>query len=177
MLHRVEPDHAPGNRGLNAGENILWLERFQQPQHLDKLSLAAIAPARLKQAAERGKLLGQFPTGQRRRLIERTDLALKQRQIVKRVEDEVFLLIRPGVPGDDVRTAGDHDLVDIAADQNLAVGIGRRHRVIGPPVAHQRQRADTAALLLARVIGCRRQRLERRQVAHQPFANRLSVTA
>ena len=33
--------------------------------------------------------------------------------------------------GDYLRPAGDHYLVDIAADQNLAVPVGGRHRVVG----------------------------------------------
>ena len=59
--------------------------------------------------------------------------------------------------GDDVGGARDHHLVDVAADQNLAVAVGGRHRVVGAAIAHQRQRADPARLLVAGIVGGRRQ--------------------
>jgi hypothetical protein len=41
----------------------------------------------------------QLPAGQRCGLIQRADLALEQRQVMQRVEDEVFPLVRAEVPG------------------------------------------------------------------------------
>ena len=79
--------------------------------------------------------------------------------------------------GDCLGPAADHHLVDIAADHHLAVAVGGRYRVVGAAIAHQRQRADPARLLLAGVVGRWRQRVERRQIPHQPFADRLLVTA
>ena len=86
-------------------------------------------------------------------LVERADLALEQRQIMQRVEHEIFPLIGAGMPGDDVSAAGNHHRVDITADQNFAMTVGGRHGIIGPAIAHQRQRTDPARLLLARVVG------------------------
>src|SRR6266403_5493981 len=79
--------------------------------------------------------------------------------------------------GDHLRPAGDHYLVDVAADQNLAVPEGGRHRVVGAAIAHQQLRTDPACLLLAGVIGRWRQGVERLQIPNQPFADRLVVTA
>ena len=56
------------------------------------------------------------------------------------------------MPGDHVGTARDHHLVDIAADQNLAMTVGRRHRVVGAAVAHQGQRAHSTCPLLPGVM-------------------------
>ncbi len=67
--------------------------------------------------------------------------------------------------------AGDCHLVDIAADQHLAVAVGSRHRVVIAPIAHQGQRADSGSLLLAGFIGSRRQRQQGGLVSHQPFAD------
>ena len=55
--------------------------------------------------------------------------------------------------GDHLTAAGDHHLVDIAADQNLAVPVSGRHRVVGAAIAHQQLRTDPTGFLLARVVG------------------------
>ena len=81
------------------------------------------------------------------------------------------------MPGDDLGATGDHHLVDIAAHQHLAVAVGRRHRVVVEPVAHQRQRGDRRGHLLAGVVGRRQRRLERGKVALQPLADRLVMAA
>ena len=81
------------------------------------------------------------------------------------------------MPRDDVGAAGDRHLMDVTADQHLAVTVGGRYRVIIAAVAHQGQRADPARLLVAGVVRRRRQGLEGRKVAYQPFADRLGVTA
>ena len=110
MLHRVEADRTAVDGVAHAGRDILDREHFQQPQHLHELALALLAHARLQQAAQRRERLGQVPAGQRRRLVERTDLALEQRQVMQRVEHEVFPLVGAGMAGDDVGAAGDHHL-------------------------------------------------------------------
>ena len=73
--------------------------------------------------------------------------------------------------GDHLGAAGDHHLVDVAAHQHLAVAVGRRHRVVVAPVAHQRQRADPGAAPLAGLVGDRGQRQQRGEVARQPLAD------
>ena len=44
-----------------------------------------------------------------------------------RVEDQVLPVVGTGVPGDDLNTAADDDLMDIATDPNLLVAIGDGH--------------------------------------------------
>ena len=78
--------------------------------------------------------------------------------------------------GDHRGSTGDHHLMDIAADHHFPVAIGGRYRVVGAAVAHQRLRADPGRLLLAGVIGCWWQGVERRQITLQAFADRLLVT-
>jgi hypothetical protein len=68
-------------------------------------------------------------------------------------------------------------LMDIAADQYLAVAVGSRDRIVIAPVAHQRERADPAGLFRAGFIRSRRQRQQGRPVPHQPLADGLSMTA
>jgi hypothetical protein len=57
-------------------------ERPQQAQDLDELALARLAQSSLEQPAQSGELLGQSPPDQWRRLIQRSDLSLQQRQVV-----------------------------------------------------------------------------------------------
>ena len=47
---------------------------------------------------------------------------------MQRVENEVLAFVGARMAGDHLCPAGDHDLLDVAADQNLAVPIGGRHR-------------------------------------------------
>jgi hypothetical protein len=58
----------------------------------DSRSISSLAA----QAPQRRELCGQFSAGQRRSLIERTDVLLQQRQVVQWVEDEVFALVGAG---------------------------------------------------------------------------------
>ena len=126
----------------DGGGHLLDPERLHQAQHLHELAFAWFAHAGLQQAAQRGELLRQLPAGQRRGLVQRVDLLLDQRQVVQRIEHEVLPLVGAGMPGDDLRAAGDHHLVHVPAHEHLAVPKARRHRVVVAPVAHQRQRGD-----------------------------------
>ena len=72
-------------------------------QDLDILTLAGLAHARLQQAAERGEGLRQGPAAQRGGLIQGADLALEQRQVMQRVEDQILALVGARVAGDDLR--------------------------------------------------------------------------
>src|SRR3954468_14929768 len=102
---------------------------------------------------------------------------------MQRVEDKVLALVGARMTRDHLGPAADHHLVDKAADQNLAVTVGGRYRIVGAAIAHQRQRADPAWLLLAGIGRRRRPLMERRHLTHprrippQPFADRLLVTA
>ena len=70
-----------------------------------------------------GELPGQIPALQRSRLIKRADLLFQQRQEVHRIEDHVRFFVGPLVAGDDFRAAADDDLVDIAANLDLVMGL------------------------------------------------------
>src|SRR5689334_14945878 len=177
MLDRVKADRATRDGLSDTGQHVLGAEYLQQPQHLDELAFAAFGHAGLDQAAQRGKFLRQVPADQRRCLVESANLLFEQRQVMQRVEDEVLALVGARMTGDHLGPAGDHHLVDIAADQYLAVPEGGRHRVVGAAIAHQQLRTDPACLLLAGVIGRWRQGVERLQIPNQPFADRLVVTA
>src|SRR3546814_14214420 len=68
------------------------------------------------------------------------DLVFEQRQVVQRIEDQVLTLIGSLVAGDDLGGAADHDPLDIAADQHLAVAIGHRDGIGVDPVRWEEQR-------------------------------------
>ena len=57
---------------------------------------------------------------------------------MQRVEDEVLAFVGARMTGDHLGPAGDHHLVNVAADQDLAMAVGGRHRVVGAAIAHQR---------------------------------------
>src|SRR5215208_8303457 len=54
--------------------------------------------------------------------------------------------------GDHRRAAADHYRLHITADQDLAVAIGDRHRIVIAPVAHQRQRTHPGAAHLTGLV-------------------------
>ena len=124
---------------FGGSQHVLGTEYLEQPQDLDELAFAALAHAGLDQAPQGGEFLGQVPAGQRRRLVESADLLFEQRQVMQRVEDKILALVGARMTRDHLGPAADHHLVDVAADQNLAVTIGGRHRIVGAPIAYQRQ--------------------------------------
>src|SRR5436190_15882329 len=89
----------------------------------------------------------------------------------------VVTLVGAPMTGDHPGPAGDHHLVDVAADHNLAVPVSGWHRIVGAAIAHQQLQADPTGPLLTGVIGRGRQRVERLQIPNQPFTDRLVVTA
>ncbi len=155
--------------------DMVHLEGLEEPQGLHVLALARLAHPGLEQPAQRGERLRQFPALERRRLIEGSDLPLQERQEVQRVEDHVGLLVGPPMPRDDVGPGADHDLADIAADLDLVMGIGDRHRVVVAAVAHHRDRGGARADLLAGVVGRGRQHHQSIEVSEQPLADRLGM--
>ncbi len=66
--------------------------------------------------------------------------------------------------------------MDIAADLNLVMSAGDRHRVIVVAVADHRDRRRPRADFLAGIVGYRRQRHQAVEVAHQPLADSLGMT-
>jgi hypothetical protein len=69
--------------------------------------------------------LGQIPTPERGRLVERADLALDERQVVQGIEDQILTLVGSLVAGEGLGGAADHDPVDISSGQHLAMAIGQ----------------------------------------------------
>src|SRR6202166_4151134 len=67
--------------------------------------------------------------------------------------------------------------MDVTAHKNIAVTVGRRHRVVVEPVTYQRQRGDTRGHLLAGVVRRRQRCLQRGKIAIQPLANRPVMAA
>ena len=55
----------------------LEIEGLQKPQDLDVFPLAGLAHARLQETAQGRERIGQFPPGQRRRLVQGSDLPLQ----------------------------------------------------------------------------------------------------
>src|SRR6266550_5531763 len=139
MLDRVKADYAAGDGLSDTGQHVIEAEHLQQPQDLDKLALAAFRHAGLDQATQHGEFLGQVPADQRGCLVESADLAFEQSQVMQRVEDEVLALVGARMTGDHLGPAADHHLVDVAADQNLAVPVGGWHRVVGAAIAQDRK--------------------------------------
>ena len=104
-------------------------------------------------------------------------LVLQQRQVVDRIEDHIFPVVGTGVSGNDPGAATDNHLVDIATDPDFLMAVGDGHGIVIRPVAHQGQRVDPRALLVARVERCRQWPLQRFAVTHKPFADALAVAA
>ena len=67
--------------------------------------------------------------------------------------------------------------MDIATDPDFLMAVGDGHGIVIRPVAHQGQRVDPRALLVARVERCRQWPLQRFAVTHKPFADALAVAA
>ena len=157
--------------------HLLKGKGLQKTEHLHVLPLAGLAHAGFKQAAQVGVRLGQLPTGQRGGLIEGTDLPLQQGQIVDRLEDQVLSFVRAWVPGDDLGGAADDHLVHVATDPDLLVTVGDGHRVVVAPIAHQGERIDPRALLVAGLERRRRQFHQLLPVASEPLADGLAMAA
>jgi hypothetical protein len=123
------------------------------------------------------KASGSAQPRKRGGLIQGTDLALDERQVLERIEDQVLTLVRAGMAGDGLRAAADHHPVDVAADQDLAMAIGYRDGIVVAPVAHQRERTHPSRTLGPGVIGSRRQGQKRRPVSGHPGGDRFRVAA
>jgi hypothetical protein len=95
---------------------------------------------------------GSYPAHKRSSLIERTGLALDQRQIMQRVEYEILALIRTSVAGNLVGTAADDDFANVASHEHLPVTVGDGDRIVVVPIANQRQGAGPSADLFTGVV-------------------------
>lgn len=82
-----------------------------------------------------------------------------------RVEDQFIAIPAPGMAGDHLAAAADHNHMDIAPDPDILMAVCNRHRVIIGLVAHERLRRDPAVVLIAGIErGCR-ERAHRSKVA------------
>lgn len=91
---------------------------------MNKLALALFAHARFEKSPQCRELLWQIPADERRGLVERINFMLNQREIMQRVEYEVLSLVRAGVAGDDLRGAGNDDLlIERFRPKNAAVPV------------------------------------------------------
>ena len=79
--------------------------------------------------------------------------------------------------GDHFCAAADDDLVDIAADLNLVMGVGHWHRIVVAAVAHHGDRTGPGADFLAGVIGCGRQHHQGVEVTQETLADGLGMAA
>src|SRR3954453_12546679 len=93
MLHGIEPDCSARDGVAHRGRDFTNAEYFHQPQNLHELALALLAHPSLQETPQRGELFRQPPIGQWCSLIQRVDLLLDQRQVMKRLEYEVFALV------------------------------------------------------------------------------------
>ena len=75
--------------------HVVQAERLQEPKDLHVLPAPGTPRARLHQPAKRRERIGQLPPRERRRLVQRCELALEERQVVQRVKDGVFALVGP----------------------------------------------------------------------------------
>ena len=173
---RAEPERVP-----HGGVDCRHREGLEQAQDLDELALAggaAVLRAQpgLEQPAQGRELRRQLPSLEWRRLVQRPDLLLQERQVVQRIEDEVGAPVRSAMPGDLLAACGDHHLVDVALHDDLAMGVGDRHRVVVVAIPHERLARDPARPLIAGVERRRRQLHERRPVLLQARGDRPALT-
>ena len=109
--------------------------------------------AAFHQPAQRSELFRQVPALQRGGLIQGIDLLLDQRQVVDRVEDDVFPIPAPRMASNDLATAADHHLVDIAPHPDVLMTLGDRHGIVVGLVAHQGLGRYAGAGLIAGIEG------------------------
>ena len=107
MLHGIEADGAQRQGVVHRALHFLEVKRLEEAKDLHVLAAPHPARARLHEPAKGVERLGQFPPDQRRRLVQRAELALEQRQIVQGVEDHVLAFVGAHRTGDDFACAAD----------------------------------------------------------------------
>src|ERR1700732_540264 len=123
--------NASARRKTPAGRSACHGAHCGEGPVLAMLAVLRVAP--LLPSATPRAVAGDARSGRESRLI-----VFEQSQVMQRVEDEVLALVGARMTGDHLGPAGDHHLMDVAADQNLAVAVGSRYRVVGAAIAHQR---------------------------------------
>jgi len=177
VLHGIEADRPQLQRFLHGDMQVINIEGLEQAQHLDILAAAGLDHSRFHQATQGRERGRQIPFNQGGRLIEGVDFTLDQRKIVHRIEDHVFAVVASGMACDDLTTATDHDLSDIAPDPDVTVAVGDWHRVIIRLVAHQRLRTDPSGCLITGIERCRRKVGHRDQITHEALTDRFRLAA
>lgn len=130
--------------------------------------------AAFHQAAQRREFLGKVPALERSGLIQRIDLLLDQRQVMDGIEDNVFPVPAPRITGNDLATAAEHHLIDIAPNPDVLMAVGDRHGIVLGLVADERLGRHNSAGLVAGVKRRRRQGTHGIQVSLKPFADCLA---
>lgn len=174
MSDRIEADGSELEGLLHRRVKVGKLKVLQQAQDLYILTPAMLGHAALHQTAQRGELFGQVPALERRCLIQRIDLPLDQRQVVHRIEDDVFPFPAPRMAGDDLAAAADHHLVDITPHPDVLMAVGHRDGIVVGFVPHERLGRDLNAGLIAGIEWRCRQRTHGSQIPLQPIADRLA---
>jgi len=131
--------------------------------------------AAFHQAAQRREFLGKVPALERSGLIQRIDLLLDQRQVMDGIEDNVFPVPAPRITGNDLATAAEHHLIDIAPNPDVLMAVGDRHGIVLGLVADERLGRHNSAGLVAGVKRRRRQGTHGIQVSLKPFADCLAL--
>ena len=105
VLHCIEADCSARDGVAHRGSDLIGAEYLHQPQNLHELALALLAHPGFQKTPQRHELVRQSPAGQRRSLVQRVDLLLDQRQVVRRLEYEVLALVGAWMTRDHLRAA------------------------------------------------------------------------
>lgn len=175
LLDRIEADGTDVDRLVHREGDHLHRDHFQKPQYLDEIAFALVAHPRLQKVTQMLEDFGQVPALQRGGLVEGSRLGLDQRQIMKWIRHEHGLAITARVAGDLLAAAQDDDLIDEALHHHVLEAVAGRNRVVVRPVAHQCCRRYAGGPGLARLERPSWHGAHRRQVGHEPLADRLTV--
>ena len=85
-----------------------------------------MSPLGLHASAQQGEAVRKLPALERSGSVEGAGLALKEGQVVDRIEGHALFAPMTGVGGDELVGCGDGDLVDPAKNRQLMVGKRRR---------------------------------------------------
>lgn len=94
-----------------------------------------------------------------------------------RVKDHVFAVPAPWVASNNITTAADYDLIDIAAHPDLSVAISNWHRIVVGLVAHQCLRVHLTVGLITGVKRCCWQIHHRLKITRQALSDAIAVSA
>ena len=93
VLHCVKAQRPQVDGIFHRCVHLLLGEGLQQPEHLYELPFAPPSHAGLQQTPQRPELIGEFPSLQRRGLVQGARFPLQQREVVDGVVDEVVPVV------------------------------------------------------------------------------------